>query len=648
MGRRAGHSFRPKPYALRYNPLHPGPFRPRRTPLKMLYPIDSETREVRDLSGIWDFCLDPEDLGEKENWGGGAWPVPFLGMPVPASYNDITTDARIRDHVGPVWYRRTFFCPEAWRTRQIRLRFGAVSHRAAVWLNGHPLCTHKGGFLPFEKEARSHLRFGAEGVNTLVVRVDNILDWTTLPPGEVAANPHTGTLRQAYFHDFFNFAGIHRPVRLVVLPDGGIEEIATRIARSDDGGARLSVAVDATAPVCRLTLRDAEGAIVASGTGHRTELSVCIPRWWSPDSPHLYELVVEACDADGSLRDVYRLPVGLRTVRVDGDRFLLNEQPFYFRGFGKHEDADIRGKGLDDVTNQRDFNLLKWIGANSVRTSHYPYAEEFLRMADREGIAVIGECPAVGLYRFEEQDNPTTPIFTPERAGAELRRHHLDTVRDMIMRDRNHASILMWSLGNETATHEEAGRRHFDEVATLARALDPSRPLTIVECNYPRHSKIGDLVDVISINRYYGWYLDSGELDTISQRFRAELEEWRRRWARPIFLAEYGADTLAGLHKLPSGMFSEEFQIEFIEAFNRVLDTCPYIVGEHIWGFADFATKQGITRIDGNRKGVFTRQRQPKAIAHFLRQRWTSVQTSRRDCTVAPDATRQTSSTHIV
>jgi beta-glucuronidase len=591
----------------------------------MLYPISTETRETRDLNGLWEFRLDAADQGMVAAWFRGSWGGAVLSMPVPASYNDITTDASVRDHVGPVWYRRTFFCPESWRTQEVLLRFGAAAHAARVWLNGRELCTHKGGFLPFEAPAGPLLRFGAEGENTVVVRLDNRLDWTTLPPGEVtevpSADGRARLRRQTYFHDFLNYAGLHRPVRLVVRPRGGIEDIETQVARSGET-ARVSVAVSSQRPDLRVTLLDAAGEPAASARGsNRVELTVAEPRWWSPADPYLYSLQVEVLDRAEPL-DVYRLPLGLRTVRVEGDRFLLNERPFYFTGFGRHEDADLRGKGTDDVVDQRDVNLLKWVGANSIRTSHYPCAEEFMRLADRAGIAVIGECPAVGLFKFDEQENPATPIFCAERAGPELRRHHLDTVRDMITRDRNHACVLMWSLGNEAATNEAAGVAHFTEVAQLARQLDPTRPLTIVECNYPRHSKIGHLVDVIAVNRYFGWYIEPGDLASIADRLAAELEEWHRRWGKPILLSEYGADTIAGLHKLPAVMFSEEFQVDYLRAFNEVLDRCPYIAGEHVWAFTDFATKQGITRIDGNRKGVFTRQRQPKAAAHYLRSRW--------------------------
>ena len=146
----------------------------------------------------------------------------------------------------------------------------------------------------------------------------------------------------------------------------------------------------------RITLRDEAGAVVAEGAGTEGELRVADATLWRPGAAYLYELTVDLVDGD-RLVDRYRLPVGIRTVQVDGARFLINGEPFYFRGFGMHEDLAVRGRGHDDVAMVHDFELLTWLGANSFRTSHYPYAEEVLDMADRLGFVVIDETAAVGL-----------------------------------------------------------------------------------------------------------------------------------------------------------------------------------------------------------------------------------------------------------
>ena len=195
------------------------------------------------------------------------------------------------------------------------------------------------------------------------------------------------------------------------------------------------------------------------------------------------------------------------------------------------------------------------------------------------------------------------------------------------MRDRNHACVVAWSLLNEPETTDPHARPYLEAVFARARALDPQRR----PCTYaglmsaqPGRDTCVDLCDVVSLNRYYGWYVFGGfELADAEAALRTELDKWAELGLdRPFLFTEYGADTLE-THKLPSVMWSEEYQAEFLEMTHRVFDAYDFVVGEQVWAFADFATGEGILRADGNRKGVFTRQRQPKTAAHWLRRRWT-------------------------
>jgi beta-glucuronidase len=156
-------------------------------------------------------------------------------------------------------------------------------------------------------------------------------------------------------------------------------------------------AVDAQGMTVKARLKDAEGTDVAVAEGPAGELTIVDVRPWRPGESYLYQLTVELADDDSRPADSYTLPVGVRTLEVLGQRFLFNGEPFYFRGFGRHEDAPVRGKGHDDVFMVHDFALMEWLGANSFRTSHYPYAEEELEYADRHGIVVINEVPGVGI-----------------------------------------------------------------------------------------------------------------------------------------------------------------------------------------------------------------------------------------------------------
>ena len=585
----------------------------------MLYPIETESREIKDLSGIWNFCADAAGVGRKEKWFAGPL-ADAIPMPVPASYNDITQDAALRDHIGDVWYERTFFVPASWEGSAVVLRFASATHHAAAWVNGRPVAEHRGGYLPFEADITDVVRYGRE--NRVVVCVNNILDWTTLPPGQVKHVQHEhlspGYQTQEYFHDFFNYAGIHRPVKLLRLPRVRIDDIAvTTDLKGRDGVVNYALTLTGKSSAS-VKLLDASGKVVASARGASGSLKVarCIP--WQPGAGHLYTLEARAGD------DVYRLPVGIRTVKVTARQFLINGKPFKFRGFGKHEDMDVRGKGLDEALLVKDFNLLKWIGANSFRTSHYPYAEEWYRMADRLGVVVIGESPAVGMKG--NQAFFGADISDELKAGNQQRQeHHLQVMREMIARDRNHPCIVMWSVSNEPDTKLDNAGHYFRPIIEETRRLDPTRPVTVIECLWPHQSKVAEMVDVICWNSYTSWYGHSGRLETVVPEVTSLLKGWHERFGKPLMITEYGADTIEGFHASPPVMFSEEYQCEMLDRYHQAMDALDFVVGEHVWNFADFMTKQGVTRIIGNRKGVFTRNRQPKMAAHLLRRRWTAL-----------------------
>lgn len=589
----------------------------------MLFPVENEYRRLVVLDGIWDFCLDPDDRGTSLGYP-ARFPEAHRPMAVPASYNDIPVEPEIRDHIGPVWYRRRFHLSSSCKGAALVLRIGAASHHATAWLNGVQVAEHRGGFLPFEGDLGEAARYGAE--NELVVRVDNRLDWTTLPPGQLipagTKRPgYTGTkLRQDYFHDFFNYAGIHRSVFVQVLPRERIVAIRVKTGLdADTGSVRYEVELEGKGSV-KVTLLDHTGQVVARGDGASGTLTVPNATPWEPGKPYLYDFVARLFGSNGAPLDEYRLKIGLRTVKVTQDAFLINDKPFYFRGFGKHEDLDIKGKGHDNAAMLRDFALLEWVGANSFRTSHYPYDEAWLDMADRLGVVVIDEVPAVGLNSWNKND----PWFSEEKIGSRTLEHHLACIRALVARDAHHPSVVMWSIANEASTHEPASRAYFERCVELFRSLD-DRPLTLPQSSNPNECQVQDLLDVVSLNRYYGWYENTADLtpEVVKQCLAHEIRAWRARFPnQPFFLAEFGADTIAGQHSLPPSMFSEEFQAELIRLTRECLGEFDFVIGEHLWAFADFMTKQGLTRVGGNRKGLFTRQRQPKLAAHALRAAW--------------------------
>jgi beta-glucuronidase len=625
------------------------------------------SRTVTTLDGVWDFRLDPADVGMAEGWSGirlADLPDPALShprlpegsgspeaerppgrapgrtrqMPVPASYNDITADAEVHGHVGPVWYEREFTVPWGWAGGRTILRFGAVAHHGTVFVDGELVAEHGGGYLPFEADLTDVVEPG--GAHRLSVRVDNRLDWQTLPAGEV---------QQRYFHDFFNYAGIHRSVHLCTRPEQSITSVETTTG-IDDGAGTVDYRVTTAGPTGPSTppdvsgapgaadvgdrdgitavLYDAAGTPVAEAAGAAGRLVVADPHLWAPGDGYLYRLDVHY-EGDRGVPDVVQEHVGIRTVAVEGPRLLVNGEPVHLQGTGWHEDRLVRGKGHDTAGMVQDLELMAWMGANSFRTSHYPYDEAVYDAADRLGLMVIGEAAAVGqnigISGGIGKDVSELPsVFSGDRITAETQQVHVRHVQDMIARDRNHPSVIAWSVANEPESWTQESHDYFAPIIQAAREADPSRPVATVNVmlSTPADDRVAELCDLVLLNRYQGWYVHTGDLASAERVLEDELREWISRYGKPVIYTEYGADTLAGLHDVYGRTWSEEFQDDLLAMYHRVFDRHPEVVGEQVWIFADFMTSQGIMRVGGNRKGLFTRDRAPKRAAYALRERW--------------------------
>jgi beta-glucuronidase len=591
----------------------------------MLRPQTSETRELVNLDGLWQFKVDFNDEGFAANWASAALDT-ALQAPVPASYNEVFTSTDIRDHVGWVWYQKTVRVPKGWAQDNIGVRVDSATHSGVVFVNGVKVAEHSGGYMPFSADITQHATAGQELV--LTIAVNNILTNETIPPGRVVTSV-AGKKQQTYLHDFYNYAGLARSVWLTSTPKTAIDDVTVITDfEGTTGSVKYSVSVTGGAADVDVKLVDEDGAVVATGAGAEGELKVANVRLWQPGNAYLYSLQISLNNGD-KLLDSYSLNVGVRTVKVVGNQFLINNEPFYFTGFGMHEDHVVKGKGHDNSFLVNDFELLKWVGANSFRTSHYPYAEEVMDYADRQGIVIIDETAAVGLNQsFSSMfGGPKLPTFGPETANAATQQSLLHAVRELIQRDKNHPSVVLWSITNESETGIPEAVDFFKPAFDLARELDTTRPVTYINVMTEPFGKclIAPLADVICLNRYWGWYEDHSDLDSAKLHFETELKGWTEKYSVPFIITEYGADTLAGAHSIHNLPWSEEYQSAYLDVNHSVFDQFPGVVGEHVWNFADFQTKPGIFRVLGNKKGVFTRDRQPKAAAHSLRARWTTL-----------------------
>ena len=553
-------------------------------PTAGLRPQTNTCRTAVDLSGPWMFRFD-----DRDSRGGIEDGVP---IGVPGSWNDQLPDAR--DEFGPAWYERRFEAPRP-AGRDAAIRFGSVNYAAEVWLNGTWLGGHEGGHLPFALPCGDAL---ADGENVLIVRVDGRLGRDRVPPGLVPPeHSHGRAFHPDVPFDFFPFAGIHRRPELVITPPDGIRDLRVDTVRDGDG-AEFRVVAEAGDGEITLTL---DGEPI--GAAHHVDSAGL----WSPQAPRLHLLAVEL-RRGGALVDRYTLRCGIRTVEVAGDELLLNGAPVHLRGFGRHEDFPVFGRGTHPALAARDLHLMRQVGANSFRTAHYPCDEETLDLADQLGLMVIAETPAVALY------------FADEDFG---RRQELSLrfVAEMIARDRNRACVIGWSVANEPRMNHPLAAGALRELCDAARALDGSRPVSYAT-DLPDAPGV-EAADIVFLNSYPGWYRHPGQLDVAESVLADTLDRVHERYRKPIVLTEFGADAIPGTHADPPAMWTEEYQAELIERLLRVAAGRDFVAGTHIWAFADFATAQADHRPESvNFKGVFTRDRQPKLAARRLRELW--------------------------
>lgn len=594
----------------------------------MLYPQQNSLRNRFDFSGLWDFQTDPDGLGEAQAWF-NALPAP-RPLAVPGSWNEQYAD--LYSYLGPAWYLKSFYVPAGWQGQRVWLRVGSANYAARVWLNGVEVGGHEGGHLPFEIDLTPHLDWG--GANTLAIRVENELQPTRVPAGNLPTAALGGFMAgfpSATF-DFYPYAGLHRPVILYSTPPAYIQDVTvTTTLEGGRGMVELVVRQSGTGGRGRVKLsgngQTFEAALIFLGNEARAILSVDAARLWSPEDPFLYEAALTLLEGSRET-DCYRLPVGIRTVQVTSEALLLNGKPVFLKGFGRHEDFHVSGRGLNVPLIVKDYDLLKWVGANSYRTSHYPYSEEEMGMADRMGILIIDEIPAVSLQFEDSPENIQTRLEICQRQ-----------LRELVARDKNHPSVIVWSVANEPmppdmlrrltgggapSSKDVLGRDFLKTLIDLAHQLDPTRPATLVGVMGGPLEWL-EVADIVCINRYWGWYAQPGQIALGVRLLGQELDATVAALHKPIVITEFGADTVAGLHRQPSQMFSEEYQVEFLRGYLDVAAQRPFVVGLHVWNFADFQATQSTMRVGGmNLKGIFTRERQPKMAAHFLRERWTA------------------------
>lgn len=487
----------------------------------------------------------------------------------------LTLSPEMRYYNGLVWFQRHFAVhPEA--GKRAFLRFGAVDYRSTVYLNGKLVGTHEGGFTPFAFDVTGLLR---DGDNQLTVGADSERTASDVPP------PVT---------DWEHYGGITRPVRLIFTPRTFVDDEWVRLTRDGhigatvklDGPAAANAPVTVRIPALGLALSGRTGAD-GSWTGEAAS-----PRSlhrWSPESPTLYDVRVEGGG------DAVNDRIGFRTIEVRGTDILLNGKPIFLRGIDIHAE-EFGENPTRAITPEAARALLteakQGLHANFVRLAHYPHPETMLRAADELGLLVWSEVPVYWLVDFANQKTLQTAL-------------HMQT--ESILRDRNRASIIIWSVANETPTNDArnaflralvANARRLDDTRLISAALLSGRKGDVQTIDDP----LGGDLDVLAVNTYNGWY-SSDPLSEIPSI------EWRTSYNKPLIFSELGAGALAGYHDDPANphKFSEEFQAEYYRQTLKMVSKIPYLRGLSPWVLKDFRSprrQHPIYQQGWNRKGL--------------------------------------------
>jgi beta-glucuronidase len=540
--------------------------------------LETNGRPRIELDGPWRFHIDPYDnnrrhaafapgyfqmlnMAEDEALRGrfadfpaGAWQT----ISVPGCWNDERPD--LMHYEGCALYVKEFEGPRP--GRRYFLHVGAANYEATLWLNGSFLGRHEGGFTPFSVEVTNHLR----PQNVLLIVADNGREAGRVPPP---------------YYDWFNYGGIFRSVSLVQVPPSHIRRTFVRLVPGT-GFRHLRFDVETSAPEGE-SLRIAVPALGMSeqttvdGEGRASLEIAAEPRLWSPEDPHLYEIEM-ALESGDRLED----SVGFREVRVEGDRLLINGRPLFLRGISAHEEFPGRGRAAREQDTREMLETARELGCNFLRLAHYPHHENAARLADRMGLLLWEEVPVYWHVEFGDVD-----VLANAR----------NQLRELVLRDRNRASVIMWGVANETPNIPE--RLAFVAgLAAHARELDPSRLVSAALLPYRDDPLIAHL-DVVAVNEYFGWYY--GQPEDVE-----ELLAGLAPHSKPILISEFGADCLAGLHGQTDDIRSEEFQADFYRRQFASILRFSSVVGTSPWVLYDFRSplRQNKYQRGYNRKGL--------------------------------------------
>jgi beta-glucuronidase len=557
----------------------------------------ADHRASTSLNGPWHAIIDPYQTGlfdfhgharndgyamnAKQSSPGQLVEYSFAKSPtlqVPGDWN--TQRESLMFYEGTVWYEKDFTYKKN-AGKRVFLHIGAANYRSYVWVNTIKICEHEGGFTGFDCEVTAALQ---DGDNFAVIAVDN----TRLPDG-------IPTIKT----DWWNYGGLTRDVYLFETPEQYIDAFDLHLKRGSADTIEGWVHVEGAPAASSVKVSLADGATATGAIGGDGKAQIVIHdsklQLWSPQTPKLYQVTIES-GAD-KLQD----DMGFRTIEVRGTQILLNGKPIFLKGMSVHAEAPYRtGRAYSENDAE---TLLGWIhelGGNYVRLAHYPHDERMTRLADRMGILVWSEIPVYWACHF---DDPAVL----KKAEAQL--------TEEIRRDRDKASIILWSVANETP-NTPPRTKFLTTLAGDVREQDQSRLVTAaLLVRGEGNTKIvddplGNALDVIGANEYIGWYEKTAA--------DADQTHWDIRYEKPLIMSEWGGGAKAGLHGDAGTRWTEEFQASIYEHQLQMLNQIPQLRGMSPWvlmdfrspmrelpGIQDFYNRKGVVSEDGKKKKAF-------------------------------------------
>lgn len=550
-------------------------------------------RRKESLNGHWHYAVDQYDTCIRAKWyeekyydeGGNSLPVDFSFdewelMTLPCCWNTFSDLYKLYD--GSMIFTRKFLYAKQQEDERVILKLGAANYLCRVFLNKQYVGMHRGGSTPCYFDLTDFL----EHENRIILQVDNTRRNNQVP---------------ALDTDWFNYGGIYRDIELIRVPRVHVKEF--RIALEPDGSFRkirvfvkMSESVAQTAVLNihelgirkEIAIRDGQGELVFEAE----------PELWSPENPKLYEVELTCGEDHVSDR------VGFREIRVKGMDIVLNGKPVFLHGISCHEDSVLNGKGLTDEERIENIRIAKELGCNFMRVAHYPHHERMAQLADELGILLWEEIPVYWNIRFDLED-------TYQDAENQL--------KELIRRDYNRASVIIWSVGNENED-TDSRLQFMGRLAECAHEMDPTRAVSAACLVNFRKTAIEDrleqYLDIIGLNEYCGWY--TADLKTLPELFANSRPE------KPVIITEFGADAYAGLHGTITDKGTEECQAFVYEKQIETIRHISYVKGMTPWILYDFRCprRTSVNQRYYNTKGLLSADKKYRKPAFYVLQQF--------------------------